>query len=1273
MRAKKKIDDFGEPSATCCDKDKKITQKEESCKKHDQGCKHDKEDPCKNFKPKKKPTKEEMCGKSKRNADDSCKKFDENKSNRKCEQKTPREDCMKPSEVTCTKGNSMKPRPCCEQVSVCEEPKLPMIKPKCSDENPKRDNSKNATEKKPDHCKQVPMPADCPMKIDAEEKRQHGDSINCTQKSCTQKSMEPTEPPNCCKPRSKKEDKKCTKTFEGQQVLEGKEDIRQISCQEIMKQKEEVAKLTKIPTCPPKPIPKKVKDSTPCPTASKSDVRYCTKLSKKEKEYVPEQANPAKMPRQHHEEHCIQRPTPESREPRQVPKDTWMPVKINRGKHPKNNLQKTKSTPCTKTEITSKSTCPKLNSQNPKEECSQKSFLDNCKGIVSSVYRILCPGKNKKSGKKAASLGLIRSLSLPEIKGLTGGTLTASSGSNYGRKKPGTMCFAHYKTKNKYPWKQTNRWSLCNERFLSKKSDPCEPNKEETAPEANKLNCICYEEMKKFSERRSNNQTAVKEVCEKKSQAESTKHLNFKLTDHSKICQAASKSKLNSKIKKCDSRPKQDQSMFNQCGEISKQAKSVNSGIETVPQDKCKKLAISTDKKNQEMSCMNKLKNNTEAAVKEDSTKIAAEQTKSCLDKLKDKRTTEQKKEHIEQIHKTTTNERNSQSLKKPHSILRPKSSLSFKHKYPWQKSEEKMDAELCPNQSSITTRLSGLEKRYGSETICTKPKMRPIKQSDNEKQEKGDLTGKNRYTLEVEKDGSCFKGQAKQGQSNTRQKSEDHICNKPNIKESTKDLPTTGQGKDGKCLTNKKDNKGDITEKKKFSLENKKESCCFKVCEKVTAKKENKEQEKDDKCLNNKGNKDTTTKEQKKDGKCLADKINKEGLTEKKKFSLENKKESCCFKACEKDTTKKENKEQKKDEKCPGNKKNEEMACENVNKKYFLDKKKDSLCFNEKPKRSQSEPKSICEGIKKSQNEMSKDCSNYNKECTKENLKNLLENYNKTIEKMLAKDEKSSENAKKRTVCETKSHIGDGKEKSGSIKDICLKMRKKESREEERVKNQQCQKTVESRKSDKPGSTRQKDALGVNDIKLDENEDDVFICKVKKLGKSEQFICSAKGGECKMSSEPEKGVVRVLKCKLTKDDCGRDVFVCKEIKPMTAGDGSSEAEYEKMKQLLKQKSSPELPTRRMTISKKLVCRERTEDESNEVQKEKICNVHEVREIVGGKSIKKQQSESSRRKCPFSYKDLLKKSEQIRKATKTESSKKDKRSNNQDCKDKLKT
>ncbi|KAG5877024.1 hypothetical protein JTB14_011943 [Gonioctena quinquepunctata] len=742
--------------------------KEDICKKSEQSCGR-KEDPCKQYKSEKSDQscgrKKDPCGKQKSSPCPSAGKDDKGKDKKKCEKENSEDQRAKtcpcpppcpcaetcPCEKTKDKQEQQnKQRPCCEQVSVSEEAKLPIIKPSCGDAKPK-----------------------LPKCISS-----------CTEPKC----VEPTEPPNCCEPWRK------------ETVVEQKPESKQIPCHDILKKEEEAKEALK-KASKPASLPPTKKTPSKCKPPSEIETRYCPKPVHK-KEYVPEQAE--KVPRPKIKRSCesIIPPLPKPREPQQSLKESWSPFKIK----DKNVLRKIKSAPCSRP---AKPPCSKPKAVLDKQKCpeEEKSFIGNCKGLLSSLCRVLVPGK-KKPGEKAASTGLKGSKSLPDSRGCSKrSTLSRSTGNNNNKKKPGTMSFATYKTKNKYPWRRTTRWILRSELFLStksnNKSDSCKSDEGEAAPDANKLTCVCYGAKGKNNREDNQSGDEADGTCKNKSKKSSEKNLNFKQTNLSKICQAASGDRPNANNRKCESQQKQGQSME------MKTSKCEQSGAG-------EKMLCGKDgnKMQKKGSCNDKLKTSKEGEQKDGKGILK----KICYGGKQKEKGNQMKIACIKpsKENKETTKECSS---KKITSATRS----GVKSKYPWKKSEAKMDGELCPNQSQITTQSKESAKSQTKENIADEGKKGSG--SCAKKKEELDKCKKKTNTLEVKKDMTCFRGEV-------NKKHEKSSGDKKECKEKKDKLDVK---KDSSCLrgeVNKKHEKssGDKKEckEKKHELDVKKDSSCF-------------------------------------------------------------------------------------------------------------------------------------------------------------------------------------------------------------------------------------------------------------------------------------------------------------------------------------------------------------------------------------------------------------------------------------------------------------
>lgn len=151
----------------------------------------------------------------------------------------------------------------------------------------------------------------------------------------------------------------------------------------------------------------------------------------------------------------------------------------------------------------------------------------------------------------------------------------------------------------------------------------------------------------------------------------------------------------------------------------------------------------------------------------------------------------------------------------------------------------------------------------------------------------------------------------------------------------------------------------------------------------------------------------------------------------------------------------------------------------------------------------------------------------------------------------------------------------------------------------------------------------------------------------------------------CKVDLEKSKRhpkVQRLLKCKVVRDVCNRECLICKEIKMASEPDEEEiEEEGEKTKRGAKHKKRD----KHMIVSKKLVCKKEliptTESE------ETVCSIMEVREIREDCDEKRKGKKKAdgKKASPFTYQDLLKKSEEVRKATEKKLSKNE----NTNCQD----
>ncbi|KAG5877023.1 hypothetical protein JTB14_011942 [Gonioctena quinquepunctata] len=202
-----------------------------------------------------------------------------------------------------------------------------------------------------------------------------------------------------------------------------------------------------------------------------------------------------------------------------------------------------------------------------------------------------------------------------------------------------------------------------------------------------------------------------------------------------------------------------------------------------------------------------------------------------------------------------------------------------------------------------------------------------------------------------------------------------------------------------------------------------------------------------------------------------------------------------------------------------------------------------------------------------------------------------MLENYNKEDENLRGREKETTCLESNRKVTKDESQV--------------------ESKPEEvrtKVMQQKCDSSKENNFNiQKPKTVvKHRSPRYPNKIILDPNGDDIFICKVKKLAKSEQYICATKNYSQPMD-EQEKGVVRVLKCKLIKDECGRDVFVCKEMKPKAAEDKSNQVKSLQTQKLSKQCSTSEFLNQPMSISKKLIRKEEPKMGRNSEGKKKYA------------------------------------------------------------------
>ncbi|CAH1118372.1 unnamed protein product [Phaedon cochleariae] len=1064
LKAKKKGEDFCETDISKYKQKSPSNTKEDSCK---DGTKRD-------------PSSEQS-SKNCKKEDDPCSRF----------------KGIGPSEETCKKVECFNPMPCCEKASICQEPTLPSMKSKGPDGQSKTESHK------PDICKRNP-----------------DDVSNCKQRSCTQKSMEPTEPPNCCKPLGRKGfyDKPCSDL---PQTPKTKIDVKQVCCQEIISKEQEAAKALERKNAParPKPLPPKVEPPPKCDPPSKTDTRYCTKPTIKAEVSVPKpEVKCTRMPAPAVPQNIVPKPV---REPKQAPKDSWFPVKIRtKQAAPKPCESKPKKYTKTNEDTPLPPRSPKLTAQLPKQEPPKKNLLDNCKGLFSSICRVFCPSKNK-PGKKGASSSVTNSNSMPELKGTFGGfssSAPAGSSGNKPNKKPGTMTFAIYRKRNRYPWNTAPRWSIYQERFISKKSkedsDPCKTKEakdsEQDKPDSNKLQCICYEEIKKKQASKENSGDGKHgDRCKKKTD----KQMTFKPTNHSKICQMESKKK--SASKKCKSNSeKADQSKFKQCGELCKQntgdnkssgkanssdtsttKKSKNvcadklktSGTTTKdkPKSTCAETSSTTTKDKPKSTCAEKPK-----SASKDDTKERKTFKERCLSKSNSKnKSCSKKHEEFKEMCKPKSDSKQNDCTKEQEQS-KQKSTSPKKDKYPWKKSDDKMDGDLCANESNIT------KKSMEDEKAKTKT------ENSGGKNQQGNL-------LKSEQDSSCFRDY------------------------------------------NKNSEKGKKVEKRKSDVE---------AAPKPDCKRMKKEVNKED---DSKSSKNT-----------------KEGCKPKEEEQGKNMKKVC---AQPKPCQNKGDEDQKKA--------SQKISCQNKVKnigKKSEDKKK---CDDAKKKKTADKKESVCERMKETKK------------------------------------------------CDGKESFIPKKSESDKPKGICDKIREKKKSKEEMGKSisQKCTSSTGVTKvnSNKMG--------GIEDVELDGDKHDMFICKVKSLGKSEQLICSSKSDKPQKMEFNEKGVLRILKCRLTKDENGREVFVCKEIKPDKDKNEIIQEELQQMKDLLKQRSAPNLSQNQTIVSKKLICQE-------EPDGAKVCNIKDVKEIVEGGRSKKVYVKPAPKKCPFTYQDLLKKSEEIRKA-----------------------
>ncbi|CAH1953530.1 unnamed protein product [Acanthoscelides obtectus] len=471
---------------------------------------------------------------------------------------------MGPAEITCPKTESLPKRSCCDGEPKPCQTQVPNVQAgevkcnKCGGEELIKRKTAEAKGIGADYCKQVPMPEDCPMKIDCSAKKPHemSQSTCQMQRSCSRPSMEPKGPPNqSLIPPPNPTPTGAEGRFKGR--------VTEIPAGQCSKQKSCRSALplprNEIFDAPPSPLgdlPNKSEPqaNTPCLSSkanlkkvapnpvcvpSKTDLRYCKKKPVPKEDLNVDELKPHPSPippsKVKEEAPCI----PLNKGPQQALKKDWAPVRIGT-KHPKAKIVRPVCRPQSSPPGLGRSSPPKpekkikLSAEPPKPPEQKKGILDSCKGIINSVCSVFCPGKGGNSRKKAsAGTNLAISRSLPEFRsadspgcqfGLSGEGTGSGRGSGKSKKKSAGFLFLE-------------------EDSTFKSTDDGTSNKEGIKNETIKHSTHSEKHIQK------DNAAFIGRKSNKRQRHKPMPRLTFKMIDHVSLCSAGRKRKNTLRIR----------------------------------------------------------------------------------------------------------------------------------------------------------------------------------------------------------------------------------------------------------------------------------------------------------------------------------------------------------------------------------------------------------------------------------------------------------------------------------------------------------------------------------------------------------------------------------------------------------------------------------------------------------------------------------------------------------------------------------------------------
>lgn len=130
-------------------------------------------------------------------------------------------------------------------------------------------------------------------------------------------------------------------------------------------------------------------------------------------------------------------------------------------------------------------------------------------------------------------------------------------------------------------------------------------------------------------------------------------------------------------------------------------------------------------------------------------------------------------------------------------------------------------------------------------------------------------------------------------------------------------------------------------------------------------------------------------------------------------------------------------------------------------------------------------------------------------------------------------------------------------------------------------------------------------------------SDDQILFCKAIRTGQTEILICKTKEQWESSNIEEENvdKIYRIVKGRLIKDRCNKDVLICQEVKLIDC-DQSSEKQERQMKEVLRRARSPTKPIPiEVIISNRLLCFEKIQKGSD--KRELECRMVKVKELVG--------------------------------------------------------